>query len=224
LDLKWILGYGTIILFIVGTVIALKQKELRLIIFGIVTIGLYYMIVSRYSHEEWGIQYHVYMLPYAALAVGLGADWISENYKGIVRTGLLGISTGVFVSATLILFTQMLSAGYSDLYECAGYVRELVPSNERIVVSTTSVAVENGIPNNYQEPQIFFYSKHSGWSLPADRHTPEKLAEYRDLGAGYFVIYSNSLLGNNPLLVDYLNDTSTQIGPGIDASCAIYRF
>jgi len=223
LDLKWILGYGVIFLFLVGAVIALKRKELRLIIFGIVTIGLYYMIVSRYSHEEWGMQYHVYMLPFAALAVGLGASWVFDEYKGFARKGFLGISAGVFASATLILFYHMLFVGTNGLYECAGYVRELVPSNGRIVVSTTSVAVDNGVPNNYQEPQIFFYSKRSGWSLPADRHTPEKLTEYRNLGAGYFVIYSNDLLENNPPLANYLDNNSTQIGPGIDAGCAIYR-
>lgn len=224
LDVKWILGFGAILLFLAGAVIALKRKELRLIIIGIAVIGFYYMIVSRYSHEEWGIQYHVYMLPFAALALGLGAEWVIDKYQGYVRAGLLWISTGVFLGATLILFYYMLFAGVSGLSECAGFVKEMVPPDERIIVSTTSVASDNGTSNNYQEPQIFYYSKRYGWSLPADRHTPEKLAEYRNLGASYFVLYSNDLLENNPPLTDYLDNNSTQIGPGIDASCAIYRF
>ena len=223
LDLKWILGFGAVALFLAGVAIALKRKELRLVVFGIVTVSFYYLIVSRYSHEEWGIQYHVYMLPFASFAVGLGASWVLNTYKGYARTGILGISMGVFTGATLFLFVQMLFTGYSNSYRCAGYVRELVPPNERIVVSTTSFAIEDGIPNNYQEPQIFYYSQRFGWSLPADRHTPEKLAEYHKLGADYFVMYSQDLLESNPLLDTYLQDNSTQMGPGLDKGCAIYR-
>jgi hypothetical protein len=118
----------------------------------------------------------------------------------------------------------MLFSGNDGLYECAGYVKQLVPATERIIVSTTSPAFDNGIPNNYQEPQIFFYSRHYGWSLPADEHNVEKLVEYRTAGASYFVIYSNDLLVSNPNLANYLNENSVQSGPGVDNGCAIYRF
>jgi hypothetical protein len=224
LDWEWILGYGAIFLFLAGVVVSMKRRELRFIVFGIAIIGLYYLIVSRYAHEEWGIQYHVYMLPFAALAIGLGVEWMVGKYKGFARAGILWLSTGVFIVATLSVFYQMLTTGNDSLYECAGYVKEVVPSNERIIVSTASVAFENGIPNNYQQPHIFFYSKRYGWNLPADWHTSERLEGYRNLGAGYFVIYSKELFDNNPSLVDYLDHNSTQIGPGIDANCAIYRF
>jgi 4-amino-4-deoxy-L-arabinose transferase-like glycosyltransferase len=224
LDVKWIMGFGGVILFAIGAVVALRTKESNLIIIGIATIGFYYLIVSRYAHEEWGIQYHVYMIPYAALTVGLGTGWVLDNYKQFKQAGLLWISTGVFLSATLILYFQMFTAGDSGFYACAGYVKELVPSNERIIVSTTSLAVEDGIPNNYEEPEIFYYSKRYGWSFPADWHTPKKLAEYRNLGATYFVITSHDLLANNPTLAEYLDNNSVQIGPGIDKGCAIYHF
>jgi 4-amino-4-deoxy-L-arabinose transferase-like glycosyltransferase len=224
LELKWILGFGAIFLFCAGAVIATRRKALRLIIFGLATIGLYYLIVSRYAQQEWGIQYHVYMLPFAALTVGLGVTWTIQKYKGFARNGLVWLSTGVFLGATLILFFQMLFAGPDDLYACASYVKELVPSNKRIIVSTASEAFDNGIPNNYQEPDIFFYSRRYGWSLPAEWHTPEKLMEYRSLGAAYFVIYSKDLLENNPALRDYLDTNSLQVGPGIASGCAIYRF
>jgi 4-amino-4-deoxy-L-arabinose transferase-like glycosyltransferase len=224
LDLKWTLGFGASLLFIVGALIAIKRKGLRLILFGLATIGLYYTIVPRYSHEEWGIQYHVYILPFAALAVGLGVEWILDNNKGFVQIGILWLSAGVFFGATLVLFFGMLFSGNDGLYECAGYVKQLVPATERIIVSTTSPAFDNGIPNNYQEPQIFFYSRHYGWSLPADEHNVEKLVEYRTAGASYFVIYSNDLLVSNPNLANYLNENSVQSGPGVDNGCAIYRF
>ncbi len=224
LDLKWVLGYGMVYLFFAGAIITIKRRESRFTILGVVTIGLYYLIVSRYTHEEWGIQYHVYMLPFAALAVGLGAGWILDKYRWVGRTGILLTSTGIFFGVTLILFFRMLFSGNDGLYACAGYVRELVPADERIVVSTTSVAFDNGIPNNYQEPQIFFYSRRYGWSLPADWHNVEMLAEYREDGASHFIIYDEELLYGNPSLIDYLNSNAVQVGPGIDDGCAIYRF
>lgn len=39
---------------------------------------MYYLIVARYTSVEWGIQYHIYALPFAALGVGLGTDWLLQ--------------------------------------------------------------------------------------------------------------------------------------------------
>lgn len=224
LDLKWVLGYGLILFFLVGVMVAIKRRGLRLIILGVAVIGLYYMILPRYAHEEWGIQYHVYMLPFASLAAGLGIEWMSGRLKGAVRKGVLWVSLSVFLGTTVILFFQMLYSGEDNFYICADYVKEIVPVEERVIVSTTSPAFDNGVPNNYQEPQIFFYSRRYGWSLPSDWHNVEKLVEYRTTGASYFVIYSNDLLVRNPDLANYLDENSVQVGPGIDKSCAIYQF
>jgi 4-amino-4-deoxy-L-arabinose transferase-like glycosyltransferase len=224
LEMKWILGYVAILPFIIGIVVALKNKEFILVVFGTATMGLYYMIVGRYSQQDWGIQYHVYMLPFAALAIGLGFKWIFDHYKGFVLKGILWPILGVFFVVTLILFNRMLFPGNDDLLKCADNVKRLVPQGDRIIVSTISRALGNGIENNYQEPEIFFYSKRYGWSLPADWFTVEKVIEFRKEGAAYFVVYSKNLLDNSPSLVNYLAGNSTQIGPGIESGCAIYRF
>lgn len=79
------------------------------------------------------------------------------------------------------------------------------------------------LTNNYQDPAIFFFSHHYGWSLPADQHTPEQLEEFRREGAKYFVIYSDDLYHANPALAHYLETNMTQVGPGIEAGCGIYR-
>jgi 4-amino-4-deoxy-L-arabinose transferase-like glycosyltransferase len=49
LDFKWVLGYGLILLFAVGLFFALRKKDYRIIIVGLLVVGLYYMIVARYS-------------------------------------------------------------------------------------------------------------------------------------------------------------------------------
>ncbi len=224
LDSKWVLGYGLILLFIVGLWIALRKKEYRIILFGIFVIGLYYMIVARYSSADWGIQYHVYVLPFFALATGLGVKWIADNQTGMIIKSLLWLSVLVFMLSPLNLFYRMLNPGNDQLLQCAQNVNQLVPASDKIIVSTTSVAVDNGVPNNYQEPEIFFYSRRYGWSLPADRHSVAELTRLHNLGGAYFVIYSKELLENNQELYQYLKANSLQVGPGIDAGCAIYHF
>jgi 4-amino-4-deoxy-L-arabinose transferase-like glycosyltransferase len=224
LETKWVLGYAAIFPFVIGIWLAFKDKASRFVFFGVATIGLYYLIVARYAQESWGIQYHIYMLPFAALAVGFGVKWIINKYQGFALRVILWPSLAVFFSVTTILFLKMLSPGNDGLLKCAAEVNKLVPRGERILVSTTSNALSNGIENNYQEPDIFFYSKRYGWSLAAEWHTLEKVLEFRRAGATYFVIYSKALLDKNPSLTDYLKSNSTQIGPGIEAGCGIYRF
>ena len=223
LDWKWILGYGAILLFLAGAGIAVKRREFRLIVFGIVSVGLYYWIVARYAHEEWGIQYHVYMLPFAALAVGLGVKWVAGRKWKFMRLNLLGFSTSIFFITSAFFFFEILIAVGNPLAACGNSVRRVVPQGQLIIVSTTSTASEFGVQNNYQEPQIFFYGKRYGWSLPANWHNVEKLTEYRNAGAAFFVIYSKELLDANPALQEYLDQNSIQVGPGIEKGCAIYR-
>jgi hypothetical protein len=96
-----------------------------------------------------------------------------------------------------------------------------VPEDSRIIVGTESVANENGTPNNYQEPNIFFYSHRYGWSLPADWYTPDKVEEFRRDGAAYLIMPDDHIVA---ALTDYLRENTAQIGPGVESGCGIYRF
>lgn len=224
LDWKWVLGYGYILLFLAGLAMAWKNAQFRFVALGVIAVGIYYLLVPRYAQQEWGIQYHVYMIPFAALAVGLGVAWIRGTFIGINRIAILWLSAIVSLVVTGMLFRHMLSFGESPLAQCGTSVKEVTPATARIIVSTTSYALDNGVPNNYQEPQIFFYSQRSGWSLPAEWHTAQKLIEFRNEGASYFVMYSEHLLNSNPQLNDYLDKNSIQVGPGIEKGCAIFAF
>ncbi len=224
LDWKWVLGYGYILLFLAGLAMAWKNKHFRLVVLGVIVVGIYYLLVPRYSQQEWGIQYHVYMLPFAALAVGLGVTWMSDRFKGITLTAILLISAIISMGVTARLFGQLLSSGESPLAQCGYDVNAVVPADAWIIVSALSYSLDGDVPNNYQEPQIFFYSQRQGWSLPADQHTAEKLIEFRNEGAAYFVIYSEHLLNSSLQLKDYLDKNSIQVGPGIEKGCAIFAF
>ena len=85
---------------------------------------------------------------------------------------------------------------------------------------------EQAIPENYQEPMIFFYSQRRGWSLPTDWVTPEKFEELRQLGAKYYVILDRDqhLLAANPGLLEYMDANLNQVNSGIEPACRIYQF
>jgi 4-amino-4-deoxy-L-arabinose transferase-like glycosyltransferase len=234
LDVKWIFAIAGALLFVVGLAAFWRKRPPFLIIFGGITIMIYYMIVARYAREEWGVQYHIYLLPYAALGVGLGLAWLFRQWEsggfrlsGLARSpytlaGIFCIAFVLFSSATT--YRQVLAAMDPQLTECSEQVAALVPEESLIIASTTSGADDNGVPNNYQEPQIFFYSHRNGWSLAADRHTPEQVERFVRDGAAYLVIYSDSLYSDNPAFADYLEQNARQIGPGVDAGCGIYQF
>jgi hypothetical protein len=234
LDVEWIFAIGGALLFLIGVTAYGRKKLPLLLVFGSITILLYYMIVARYAREQWGIQYHVYMLPYAALGVGLGLAWLFRQWEaGGIRLSKLVRSpyalTGIFCTTCLLLdsaniYREMLAYDDPVLRDCSAQVAALVPEEAHIIVSTTSGADDNGTPNNYQEPQIFFYSHRHGWSLPADWHTPEQVREYVREGAEYLVIYDQELYQNSVAFANYLEANAQQIGPGIDDGCGIYRF
>jgi 4-amino-4-deoxy-L-arabinose transferase-like glycosyltransferase len=231
IDLTAIFAYGGAPLFLLGLVISLRKNRLWLLFFGLIAIAAYYMIVARYI--EFAPYYHIFLLPYAALGFGLGLDWIINR----IRTQLslkkpdwlpyaltTAICLGVMVVFISNSYANLLADNSQELVECANHVADLVPPDARIIVSTTSYQEYNGVENNYQEPQIFFFSHRQGWSLPAEWHTPEKLEEYRRDGATYFVIYSAQLYSNNRAMARYLAENAEQMGPGVAMGCGVFRF
>ena len=231
LDLKWIFGAAGIVPFLIGLGVVIRKRQQMLLIFGIIVIPIYYMIVARYAQAEWGIQYHIYALPYAAIGVGIGLDWLSGQLKhrvsirSIIRSPYILVSVATLAFVVIISFriyrSELLVPVAQPLAECAKSVAYLVPEDSRIIVGTESVANENGTPNNYQEPNVFFYSHRYGWSLPADWYTPDKVEQFRQEGAGYLVMPDDHIV---PALTDYLQENTSQIGPGVESGCGIYQF
>jgi hypothetical protein len=224
LETKWIFAWAGLIFFLAGLILSLKERRNPLLLYGIATIGIYYMIVARYAQEGWGIQYHIYAVPFAALGFAIGLDWLLDHPKRVPGNTTALLLSALTLLGSAYLYQQMLRVTDSRLVGCAESVKQLVPENARIIASATSPTVINGISNNYEEPMIFFYSHRYGWSLPADWHTPQKVEQFHQAGAAYFVIYSKGLYHSSPELVNYLNENAEQIGPGIESGCAIFQF
>ncbi|MCB9453022.1 MAG: glycosyltransferase family 39 protein [Anaerolineaceae bacterium] len=234
IDLVGVFAIGGVFPFAIGVVVARLNRKYRVILYGAVSILIYYLIIPRYI--SFANYYHIFALPYAALGIGLGLDWLFEPIRygpsygpalqKILRHKFILSSVFVLLIAliTLRAYIRYLIPSQDPLWQCSQVVAQTVPESALVIISSTTVSENNGVPNNYQKPQIFFYSHRYGWSLAADQHTPEQIAEYHELGGQYFVIYSQDLFQSNPQLVSYLDQTAQQVGPGIENSCAIYQF
>lgn len=229
IDLILILSVGAVVPFLAGLMVCWRQRRPLIVLAGLATIGLYYMIIPRYT--SLADYYHIYAVPFFALSIGLGMVWLFQHIKikdrASLRSGraLIGyLSLIVFLLFAAQQHLDSLEVEAQPLRECAQHVASLTTDDKLIIISTISPAVERGVANNYEEPDIFFYSHRYGWSLAADQHDPQLVEQYRQDGAEYLIIYAEQLYWDNPALVEYLEANSTQIGPGVEAGCAIFQF
>jgi hypothetical protein len=229
IETKWVFTPIAILVFLVGLYHAYKRR-LVILIYGVITIGLYFFILARYTGYIKAFQYHVYMLPFAAIGFGIGVEsvlTIKSRKLGIIATSFALFSV---IGWTATLYPEMVNPPeWEFLTSCAEHVQRLVSTDEYMIVSTFeySVDIDNSkVPNNYQEPVLFFFSERYGWSLPPDWLSASKIEEFRKQGADYYVILDRDkyLLDRRPDVLDYLNTHARQIEPGMEYGCRIYSF
>lgn len=238
LEVKWILDGIGVLPFLIGLILSIRRRNPMLLPIGVVTVLIYLAVVARISQEEWGIHYHIYILPYAAVGFGIGMGWLLTRIQQMrlpFSPKMAGWIFSVILVGLMSLWMFRLYAGVllqptaQPLWDCAQAVIAQVPENALIIVSTTSSADAapgdiEASPNNFEEPNIFYYSHRYGWSLPADWHIPDVIEQYRARGAQAFIITVQGLLLDNPALLAYLEQNARQVGPGIEQGCGIYRF
>jgi 4-amino-4-deoxy-L-arabinose transferase-like glycosyltransferase len=232
IELRWVFALFWGLVFIFGFLQSIKRRA-YLLPLSVITIVIYYLIIARYSGYSRGIQYHIFMAPYAAIGFGIGLEsllnlknrrfgnvlawilifavvlWSAKLYLGMLKTG-------VFQTGPIATYTN-----------CASWVKKVVPAENLLIVSAPWASVyKQGIPENYQEPMIFFYSQRLGWSLPTDWMFPEKFEMLRQMGAKYYVILDRDqhLLTENPGLLNYIDANLNQVNSDSKSACQIYQF
>ncbi|MFR9802650.1 ArnT family glycosyltransferase [Pseudonocardia sp. RS010] len=209
-----------------GTALARRLSPLPLLAAGAIALTLYYFAAGRYTSTDLGIQYHVYSLPYAALATGTGIaaalSWARARLARAVGVGA-GVTVAVLLGAQAVnVFAQSLHDRAGVFGTCAIELDAVSTPADLALVSTTSRTVEDGVTNNYQEPVVFFLADRKGWSLPADRHNPEEVARLRDAGAHFLVIGDPQLVPPNGPLAAWLADNSQQVRSIERNGCAVW--
>jgi 4-amino-4-deoxy-L-arabinose transferase-like glycosyltransferase len=232
LDVIYVFAGVSFLLFIPGLIIYLRQRQPSLMLYSLVVIVPYYLLLARYTGNTAGLQYHIFALTFAALGSGIGMTWLLDRMRQQAvkwpTTGRRLMSAGAVLACLAvpaIAYERLFIPRTELLAECGMEASNHIPEGNLVVVSTNSSSTDKGgVPNNYQEPQIFYYSNRYGWSLPADRHTPSEVYQLQTEGAAYMVVYDPTLLTNNPALAYYLERNAALVGHGFEHGCLVYRF
>lgn len=232
-EVLWVLAVGAVPLVVLGLAVAVRRRGPTVLLAGAVVVPVFYAVVARYAAGPQGIQYHVFALPYAALAVGLGVDVVLCRASGARAAGrtrerltlLGGLAACVALSslATVGAYRDLLADDNAVLTSCAATMAGLVPEDDLVVVGSSFDSTADGYAVNYQEPVLFYFSGRRGWSLAADEHDPARLAALTQEGARWFVAYDRGTLDDAPALTTWLDAEADQVGPGIAASCGVWR-
>jgi hypothetical protein len=233
IDLLLVFALVAVVPAVIGVVLAIRDRAPVLLLAGLVTVIVYYLAVARYIEDDRGIQYHLQTVVFAAIAVGLGADWLvswARAQRGRART-----VAAVAVAALAVGFAVSASGAYADHYRtwnestvaCGKEIRAAVPSDDLIVVAANDPSHdERGAADNFQNPTLFFFGDRKGWSLAADQQDPAHLESLVGEGARWLVVDDRARLDSNPALAGYLARIP-QVAPGFPADstvgCAIYR-
>ena len=157
---------------------------------------VYYMIVARYAgHEARGLQYHVYATVPLALAVGAGAAalWQVCRRKLPARP----LAQLLLVGLPLLAMTMeqwranwwFLATHKNDLFLRAGHALASVSEpGDRVIVTSTDVAIDDGVENNFEEPKVMFHAWRRGRIMARDRLTLAELQRTRSLIDARFLV------------------------------------
>jgi hypothetical protein len=104
---------------------------------------------------------------------------------------------------------------------CGAAMQQVIPAGDLVVITSDDVANDNGTPNNFQNPTLFFYGDRKGWSVAADQDRPALAEQYRADGARWLVVNGATAAEPGPELNAFL-DGHRQVGPGLADGCGIY--
>ncbi|WP_433505517.1 ArnT family glycosyltransferase [Pseudonocardia halophobica] len=205
---------------------AVGVSPLPLLGAGAIALTVYYFAAGRYTSTDLGIQYHVYSLPYAAIAVGVGVGvalgrvgaWLSRS-AAVAVAAVVGVLLG---AQAVNVFAQSLQDEAGVFGSCAIALDAVSIPSDLAVVSTTSRTVEDGVTNNYQEPVVFFLADRKGWSLPADHHTPDDVDALRAAGARFLVVGDPQLVPTGGPLAAWLADNARPLRTSERDGCSVW--
>ncbi|MCF7547433.1 glycosyltransferase family 39 protein [Pseudonocardia sp. WMMC193] len=201
-------------------------SPLPLLTAGAIALTVYYFAAGRYTSTDMGIQYHVYSLPYAAVATGVGTaavlGWVRRRLGGAVTSAVAGAAVLLLGAQSVNVFVQSLPDQAGVFGVCATELDAVSAPDDLVVVSTTSRTTDGAVANNYQEPVVFFLADRKGWSLPADHHIPDEVEALRTAGARFLVVGDRQLVPSDGPLANWLSDNARPLRTTEQNGCAIW--
>jgi 4-amino-4-deoxy-L-arabinose transferase-like glycosyltransferase len=206
-ELHWVLGSVSAGLFLLGLWQAWRRRTVPLIPLGVLATAVYLVLIGRASEKEYSAHYHIFGVPFVALAMGLGAAHLRRARPRALAWLALAVFTLWFGRASALRYLDHYAPGtqrYARLQiETGRLVAARTTPRDLVIVSSGASSTEHGRRKNYEDPMVFFYADRRGWSLARDHHDPAHVDSLRRLGATVFVVRSSSL-AETPPLADYL--------------------
>jgi hypothetical protein len=226
LDTIYVLGIATLPLAVFGVVTAVRRRAPLLIPCGFAAIAIYYFLVARPIYQTTGIQYHVFTMVFAAMAVGLGAHRVLELEWPRSRR----ISRAV-VAFALVCLGLTTSVVYGDEFRhwgtneiaCGAKMESTIPAGDLVAITSTESSVNvAGRPLNNQNPTLFYWGDRRGWSIADDHVDGAAIDALHAAGARWLVIDYFDVIQNEATLLGYLHDKPLVVPP-TDGHCGIYK-
>ncbi|WP_433505487.1 ArnT family glycosyltransferase [Pseudonocardia halophobica] len=236
-ELLFIFGVIGLPLAILGAVRLWRDRRMvpafAVVAAGFVGATILYFLAGRYTGSELGIQYHVFSLPYTALATGVGVfvlgRWVTERANGgiderrLVRTVAAVMLVLLLAAQSLYIFARSFSDQAGAFGTCADRIAGLSAPTDLIVVGTDSTTVDDGVANNYEEPVVHHRADRRGWVLAADQYEQtELLSGFREQGARYFVNPFPELVTPGQALDRWLQANAQEVSSSATAGCDIW--
>jgi hypothetical protein len=126
-----------------------------------------------------------------------------------------------YAAGAVVAYADHFRSWGDEALACGAAIQRVIPAGDLVVITSDDVADDNGTPNNYQDPTLFFHGERRGWSVAADQDRPALIERYRSAGARWLVVSGAAAREPDPRLAAYLADRQ-QVGPGLAAGCAMY--
>ncbi|GAA1831617.1 hypothetical protein GCM10009836_07000 [Pseudonocardia ailaonensis] len=194
------------------------------------SLVVFYFAVPRYS-MALGPHYHLFSLPSAAILVGLGVTTAYGRLRALrprrTVAALTAVGTVVAVAALGAPSISVLRASMVDTSgtyrSCATALDQVARPGDLSIVATDSLAVEDGSPNNFQDPAIFYLADRRGWVLAADQQEPSRVRSYITQGAQYLVSPDPSIVTPSGTLGHWLDEHATRVRSASANGCDVWR-
>lgn len=210
---------------LLGLWLAWRRRDPVLLAAGLPALVVFYFAVARYSEQE-GPQYHIFSLPYAAILIGLAltgiANWLRGRAPVPVRTSLAAVAVLALFAASANVFVQSFQDRSGAPGRCAQLLDAVSAPTDLVVISTSSESTVAGLPNNFQDPTIFYLSGRKGWSLPVDLHQPAVVADHARQGARFLVASDPELVPADGPLAPWLATNATPVRTAAADGCDIW--
>ncbi|MFC4949308.1 ArnT family glycosyltransferase [Pseudonocardia sp. GCM10023141] len=220
-----IFGVTGVPLALLGAWLAWRRRGPAILAAAIPALVVFYAAVARYSEEE-GPQYHIFSLPVAAILTGIGlagaAQWLRGRSSVKLRAGLAAVVALALFASSANVFAQSFLDRSGVAGRCSELLTQVSAPSDLAVISTTSLSTDRGLPNNFQDPTIFYLSDRKGWSLAADQHQPGTVQAYTQQGAKYLVVSEPALVPVDGPLALWLLSNARHLRSAATDGCDIW--